>query len=157
MKSMEADMNALTDGIKQLKTRESARKSYDRKSGDRQGGCYGCNKEGLIKRNFPNVKKRPCENENNNATKGSSRPVRSNVQPVCRSNGSIGVGSSLEDAGLYIKVKVHGMHAKFLVDTGATLTLLSQTLYETMPQKTRPRLQISMQNILDANGGELFV
>lgn len=125
-------MNALTNEMKQLKTRESARKSYDRKSGDRQGRCFGCNKEGHIKHNCPKVKKRPCENEHNNAKKGSNRPVRSNVQPVCRPNGSIGVGSSLEEAGLYIKVKVHGMHAKFLVDTGATLTLLSQTLYETM-------------------------
>lgn len=156
MKSMEANMNALTNAIKQLRTRESARKSYDRKSGDKQGRCYGCNKESHIKRNCPNVKKRPCVNEHNNAKKGSSRSVRSNVQPVCRLNGSIGAGSSLEEAGLYIKVKVPGMHAKFLVDTGATLTLLSQTLYETMPQETRPRLQNSKQNILAANGGELF-
>lgn len=82
MKSMDANMNALTNEIKQVKTRESARKRYDRKSGDRQGCCHGCNKEGHIKRNCPNVKKRPCENEPNNAKKGSSRPVRSNVQPV---------------------------------------------------------------------------
>lgn len=79
MKSMEANMNALTNEIKQLKTRESARKSYDRKSGDRQGRCYGCNNEGHIKRNCPSVKKRPCENEHNNAKKGSIRLVRSNV------------------------------------------------------------------------------
>lgn len=88
-------MNILTNEIKQLKVQESTCKSYDRKSGDRQVRCYGCNKEGHIKRNCPYVKKQPCENEHNNAKKGSSRPVRSNVQPVCRLNGSIGVDSSL--------------------------------------------------------------
>lgn len=48
------------------------------------------------------------------------------------------------------------MLAKVLVETRVTLTLLSQTLYETIPYETRPTLQNSKQNILAANGGELF-
>lgn len=76
MKSMEANMNVVTNKIKQLKVRESTctRKNDDRKSSDRQVFCYGCNKEGHIKRNCPNVKKRACENDHKNAKKG--RPVR---------------------------------------------------------------------------------
>lgn len=43
-----------------------------------------------------------------------------------------------------------------MVETRATLTLLSQTLYETIPYETRATLQNSKQNILAANGGELL-
>lgn len=110
MKSMEANMDALTNKIKQLKIREPNRKIYERNPSDKPVRCYECNKES---HNCPNVKKRLCEIEHNNAMKGSIRPVRSiNVQLVCKTNGSIGVGSSLEEAGLYIKDSVHGMHAK---------------------------------------------
>lgn len=49
------------------------------------------------------------------------------------------------------------MHANCLIDTETTLTLLSQTLYETIPHETRLALQNSKQNILAANGGKLFV
>lgn len=48
------------------------------------------------------------------------------------------------------------MLAKVLVETRAILTLLTQTLYETIPYETRPTLQNSKQNILAANGGELL-
>lgn len=63
MTSMEANMNVVTNEIKQLKVRESTctRKNDNRKSSDRQVLFYGCNKEGHIKRNCPNVKKRPFE------------------------------------------------------------------------------------------------
>lgn len=77
MKSNDTNMNVVTNEIKQLKVRESTciRKNDDRKSSDRQVFCYGCNKEGHIKRNWPNVKKRPGEHDHKNAKKG--RPVRS--------------------------------------------------------------------------------
>lgn len=45
---------------------------------------------------------------------------------------------------------------KFWSKPEQTLTLLSQTLYETILYETRPTLQNSKQNILAANGGELF-
>lgn len=60
---------------------------------------------------------------------------------------SLDVGSSLEEAGLYISVNVHGMHVKLLGDIGATLTLLSQTLYKTIPQQDGPRLQNSKEKL----------
>lgn len=98
------------------------------------------------------VQKQTSESEHNNSKKESNRPVRSNVQPFCRPNGSIDMGSPLEESNLYIKINIHGMHAKLLVDTGATLTFMSKTLFETIPQGTRPRLQNSKQNFLAANG-----
>lgn len=39
----------------------------------------------------------------------------------------------------------------------STLTLLLQTLHETIPQKTRRRLQNSKQSILTANSGKFLV
>lgn len=43
------------------------------------------------------------------------------------------MGSPLEESNLYIKINIHGMHAKLLVDTGATRTFMSKTLFETIP------------------------
>lgn len=60
MKSMEAKINDLTSEIKQFNLREFGKKIWYR-----HVHCYECNKEGHIKRNCPNVKKRPCENEHN--------------------------------------------------------------------------------------------
>lgn len=79
------------------------------------------------------VQKQTSESEHNNSKKESNRPVRSNVQPFCRPNGSIDMGSPLEESNLYIKINIHGMHAKLLVDTGATRTFMSKTLFETIP------------------------
>lgn len=62
------------------------------------------------------------------------------------------MGSPLEESNLYIKINIHEMHAKLLVDTGATLAFMSKTLFETIPQGTKPRLQNSKQNFLAANG-----
>ena len=40
-----------------------------------------------------------------------------------------GLGSSIEDSGFYIDIKIHGKTAIFLVHTGATVTVLSENLY----------------------------
>ena len=42
--------------------------------------------------------------------------------------------------------------AKLLVDTGATLSLISTTLMERIPEKARPVLDRASRNVLDAGG-----
>lgn len=101
------------------------------------------------------VQKQTSESEHNNSKKESNRPVRSNVQPFCRPNGSIGMGSSLEESNLYIKINIHEMHAKLLVDTGATLAFMSKTLFETIPtgnQAKTAKFQAKLFNCKWHNG-----
>ncbi|XP_062589995.1 retroviral-like aspartic protease 1 [Saccostrea cucullata] len=69
----------------------------------------------------------------------------------------MGVGSSIDEAGMYIEISVQGVQAKFLIDTGATLTLLFSTMYEKIAENTRPKLQKINQSILAANGSELSI
>lgn len=135
-------MNALTNEVDklkiQVKIQKPNRKRYERKATGNQFVVLDVTRKVKLR---ITVQKQPSEIEHNNSKKESSRPVRSNVQPFCRPNGTIGMGSSLEESNLYIKTNIHGMHAKLMVDTGATLTFMSKTLFETITQGTRPRLQ----------------
>ncbi|XP_062599620.1 uncharacterized protein LOC134261188 [Saccostrea cucullata] len=118
MKSMEANMNTLTNEIQKLKLNRPVRKTFDKP--------------------------------------GLGRPVRSKQTSACPS-GSIGVGSSLDEAGMYIDISVQGVQAKFLVDTGATLTLLFSAMYEKIAENIGPKLQKVNQSILAANVSEVSV
>lgn len=153
MKSIEANTNALTNEVNklkiQMKIQKSNRKRYEKRQLANQFVVLDVTRKVKLR---ITVQTQPSESEHNNSKKESNKPVRSNVQPFCRPNGSIDMGSPLEESNLYIKINIHGMHAKLLVDTGATRTFMSKTLFETIPQGTRPRLQNSKQNILAANG-----
>jgi predicted aspartyl protease len=45
--------------------------------------------------------------------------------------------------GIFINAEVNGLHAKFVNDTGASLTLLSKKVYDKSPDK--PRLEENKQ------------
>lgn len=127
-------MNALTNEVNklkiQLKIQKPNRKRYERKATGIQFVVLDVTRKVKLR---ITVQKQTSESEHNNSKKESNRPVRSNVQPFCRPNGSIDMGLPLEESNLYIKINIHGMHAKLLVDTGATRTFMSKTLFETIP------------------------
>jgi predicted aspartyl protease len=73
-------------------------------------------------------------------------------------SGSIGVSKSANEAGMFIKSKVNGRNANMLVDTGATVTLVSIKLFESMasPVMTEMKREIitasrSKINVLGEN------
>ena len=49
-------------------------------------------------------------------------------------------------------MEICGVVAKLLVDTGATLSLISTTLMERIPEKVRPVLDRASRNVLNAGG-----
>ena len=49
-------------------------------------------------------------------------------------------------------MEICGVAAKLLVDTGATLSLISTTLMKRIPEKARPVLDRASRNVLDAGG-----
>ena len=161
MKSVEEGMKCITDELRELKTSRQ-RMTNDRWYKDKRGnsnrqdrGCYECGKPGHIKRYCPLLNKRPRENETsgrNNAQK-SGKYKSSTTGPRV----SVGLGSSIEECGLYVDVKIQGETARFLVDTGATVTLVSESLYKKLPMSVRPNLHEVTQTIMTANSTALSV
>jgi predicted aspartyl protease len=63
--------------------------------------------------------------------------------------------SIIDEAGMYIDVCIGGVSANFLVDTGATLSIVSTSFYDKLTKK--PILQEFSQQITSADGGCLSV
>lgn len=57
MKSIEANMNALTNEVNKLKIQKPNRKRYERKATGKPVCCSGCNKEGQITHNCTEANK----------------------------------------------------------------------------------------------------
>ena len=159
MKSVEENMKNITEELRELKV-SNQRRPYDnryrgkdtRSSGTKQDiKCYECKKPGHIRRNCPLLNKRQKQSDDRQESvkRGGKRASEPHV--------SIGLGSSIEECGLYIDVSIQGEKAKFLVDTGATVTLVSDTLYKKLPASVRPKLHEVNQTIMSANGTALSV
>ena len=56
------------------------------------------------------------------------------------------------EAGLFIEMDICGVKAKLLVDTGATVTLISTRLFHRIPEENQPKLSPFSRAILDAGG-----
>ena len=59
--------------------------------------------------------------------KTETTPVTSDKTP-----GSVGVHKLAPEAGMFIKAKVNGVIANLLIDTGATVTLISTVFFKDM-------------------------
>jgi predicted aspartyl protease len=69
-------------------------------------------------------------------------------------SGSIGVSRLANEAGMFIKTRVNGLNAIMLVDTGATVTLISIKLFESMAS---PVMTEMTRDIIAASGSKLNV
>jgi predicted aspartyl protease len=63
----------------------------------------------------------------------------------------------ITDAGMYLQGSVHGTGVKFLIDTGATVTMIAKGVYERMAPEDRPWLYEVTGNVLCADGKPLEV
>lgn len=95
--------------------------------------------------NFPELHRR--QKPHNSPDKGQEYDAQGDKNAARRRIVSVGLGSSIEQCGLNVEVKVQGEKAKFLVDTGVTVTLVSETLYKRLPVAVRPNLREVSQTI----------
>ncbi|VDI55364.1 Hypothetical predicted protein [Mytilus galloprovincialis] len=75
----------------------------------------------------------PRRNQNNyngNKGDGSVKTLMKTRKQNNRKTNEGAVTTASEDAGMYVKLNVGDIEAKFVVDTGATLTLVSSKLYD---------------------------
>jgi hypothetical protein len=76
---------------------------------------------------------------------------QSNIQ------GSIGVSSGAQEAGMYVEADIHQVKCKLLVDTGATVSIVSNDMYKKIPDVARPTLTSTNQEVLTASGDKLKI
>ncbi|PIK46602.1 hypothetical protein BSL78_16535 [Apostichopus japonicus] len=53
----------------------------------------------------------------------------------------------MDPSGMYVPIEVHSCSAQFLVDTGATITVLSKTFFDTLPHEIRTKLRRENQYV----------
>jgi predicted aspartyl protease len=66
--------------------------------------------------------------------------------------GTIGVNKLASEAGVFIRVKVNGVNANMLIDTGATVNLISNDLFKKMEN---PLITTMNREFLSASGSSL--
>ncbi|CAC5409281.1 Retrovirus-related Pol polyprotein from transposon 297 [Mytilus coruscus] len=139
------------------------KKSGQRNSADperkRNQQCYSCGKYGHFKRECKLRKQGGNENgQYRNHENGSARPVHSQTRKQRRKQIKLNVqNNSTKEAGAYIDVVIGNIKSSFLVDTGATVTLISNKLFNSLRKEEMLKLNQVVQTIMSANGTELNV
>ena len=98
------------------------------------------------------------KSENVGRGRGRARPLRSEVTTKQSSiQGSIGVSSAAQEACMYVETDIHQVKCKLLVDTGATVSIVSNDIYQKIPDVARPTLTSTNQDVLTASGDKLKI
>ena len=98
------------------------------------------------------------KSENVGRGRGRARPLRSEVTINQSSiQGSIGVSSAPQEAGMYVEADIHQVKCKLLVDTGATVSIVSNDIYQKIPDVARPTLTSINQEVLTVSGDKLKI
>jgi len=116
---MQTVLSELQQEVKSLKD-ECRFKASAYKQGDlSKTKCFSCGSLGHIAIY--------CRKRKASGIKGQMRTKKSNTtrNNEDQRSGSIGVSKFVNEAGMFIKSKVNGRNANMLVDTGATVTLVS--------------------------------
>ncbi|CAC5376638.1 unnamed protein product [Mytilus coruscus] len=83
---------------------------------------------------------------NGTYTDGSVNTLKSEVKSSNNDKGAVVVLSS-EDSGMFVELSIQDVPVKFVVDTGATLTLISTRVYNLIPDLCLPHLSKTRSQI----------
>ncbi|CAG2238400.1 unnamed protein product [Mytilus edulis] len=132
---------ALTDLQQEVRALKQTRAQYQN---HKNRGCFNCGKFGHFKKDCPDSSVKRGHSNSQNLPEVSHE----------KQNGVIGVNKLANEAGMFIEAKVNGCKAKMLIDTGATVSLISKKLFDSMGSHVLSPMD---REILTTNGSPLIV
>ncbi|CAG2192365.1 unnamed protein product [Mytilus edulis] len=132
--------------------------------GRKQGGapqpcsfrCYACDEVGHRAFNCPAYPNFQYNYQNPRyQNKPKTRYTNQNYENSDSTPGKVGVHKLFPDAGMFLKAKVNGIITDLLIDTGATVTVISTKMFKKM--SNMPYLTPTERDILTASGHSLHV
>ena len=148
IKSMQTMLSELQQEVKSLKDERRYKTSAYKQKDLSKTKRFSCSSLGHAARY--------CRKRKASGINGQMRTTQTNTTKNSEDqrSGSISVSRLTNAAGMFIKAKVNGLNANMLVDTGATVTLVSIKLFENM---TSPVMTEMKREILTASGSKLTV
>ncbi|CAG2239410.1 unnamed protein product [Mytilus edulis] len=155
LKTMSETLIELQKEMRDLKQNNKGRK---------QGGapqpcsfrCYACDEVGHRAFNCPAYPNFQYNYQNPRyQNKPKTRYTNQNYENSDSTPGKVGVHKLFPDAGMFLKAKVNGIITDLLIDTGATVTVISTKMFKKM--SNMPYLTPTERDILTASGHSLHV
>jgi hypothetical protein len=112
--------------------RRSPSSPVQSEGGHKEGGkvivkCFYCHKQGHMRKDCPSLKAKDMEAAKG-AAKGSSSDFKNKGETF--PHASVGSNTVGLESGLFVNANINGLDSKLLVDTEATLTLISAKLIQ---------------------------
>ncbi|VDI18228.1 Hypothetical predicted protein [Mytilus galloprovincialis] len=76
---------------------------------------------------------------NDSRGRGTTRMIKSSQNQKNGLHGNIGVSTAAHAAGMYVDTDLYGLSASLMVDTGATVTIISEKTYNRIPRAKTTR------------------
>ncbi|VDI75288.1 Hypothetical predicted protein [Mytilus galloprovincialis] len=155
LKTMSETLIELQKEMRDLKQNNKGRK---------QGGapqpcsfrCYACDEVGHRAFNCPAYPNFQYNYQNPRyQNKPKTKYTNQNYENSDSTPGKVGVHKLFPDAGMFLKAKVNGIITDLLIDTGATVTVISTKMFKKM--SNMPYLTPTERDILTASGHSLHV
>ena len=148
IKNMQTMLSELQQEVKFLKDERRYKTSAYKQNDLSKTKCFSCGSLGHIAKY--------CRKRNTSGIKGQMRTMKSSTTKnnEDQRSGSIGVSKLANEAGMFIKAKVNGLNAIMLVDTEATVTLVSIKMFESMAS---PVMTEMTREIITASESKLNV
>ncbi|XP_062579100.1 uncharacterized protein LOC134241021 [Saccostrea cucullata] len=152
------EIRKLLKEVNDMKTKNSQDVVYKKKVGATSNRrCYLCGSPNHFRYDCPQGYR---TQQNAAAQKKYSyntkkHPVQNTFKCITSYKAQVGVNQIDPEAGMYVKTTILGIEANLLVDTGATLSVLSSKVYEAIQNK--PVLYKTNQIVSSACGTDLTV
>ncbi|CAC5409541.1 unnamed protein product [Mytilus coruscus] len=134
----------------------------DNKTRFKNSRCFGCNEEGHYIKDCPKGKRNQCHKDNNNRNGlkiNCELNQNQNLESLNYAKPIKGIEENIiidrvTAATIVVPVVINKIVTNAVIDTGAEVTVLSEKLYEQIPEGQRPKLRRATRNLVVAEAGK---